>query len=237
MPPDAATGIMERTLLAENIVTPQELKEAQDCMREHGVLLAQALIELGILTQDEVAAVYANSCQVRSLKLEDVEIDAESILHIPAAVAHRHKVIPVRRSGNTLVVAMANPTDQEALASLHSVTDLEIVVFVARMDAIEHALHIHYGERPMDLPGFTDYSVPASAENVPIVTDERFAHIGRSIPLDRSCTFDGYVADAGCQYPLSRKTVPARWYSGVLRGAEKLTCCTPLGIIWQLASR
>jgi chromosomal replication initiation ATPase DnaA len=203
MPADTASGILEQTLISGNIVTQQELGDAKSYARERKMPLPQALIELETLTQDEIAAIYADAYQVRPLKLEDVEIDRESIRHVPAAVAHRHKMIPIRRSGNTLVVAMANPADQEALTSLHSVTDFEIVVFVARTDAIEHALHIHYGEPPRDLPESTDTGNSSSAESAPMVTDERFAHIGRSIPLNRSYTFDSYVADAGCQYPLS----------------------------------
>jgi chromosomal replication initiation ATPase DnaA len=200
---DTASGNIERMLVSGSIVTPEELKGAQDYAREHGVPLVQALIDTETLTQDEVAFLHADASQVRSLKLEDVEIDRESVRHVPAAAAYRHKMIPVRRSGNTLVVAMANPSDQGALAALRSVTDFEIVVFVARTDAIEHALHIHYGEPPQDLQGSADSGESAFEENVPMVSDERFAHIGRSIPLNRNFTFDGYVADAGCQYPLS----------------------------------
>jgi chromosomal replication initiation ATPase DnaA len=203
MPADTASDHIEKMLVSGNIITPEELKHVQDYAREHGVSLTQALIETEMLTQDEVASLHADVCQVRSLKLEDVEIDRESVRHVPAAVAYRHKLIPVRRSGNTLVVAMANPLDQEARASLRNVTDFEIVVFVARVDAIEHALHIHYGEPPQDLPGSSDFGDVSFSENAPMISDERFAHIGRSIPLNRSYTFEGYVSDAGCQYPLS----------------------------------
>ena len=203
MSASASTEIIVRTLLSEDIVTQQELAEARDYAQAHGTHLIQALIALETLTQEEIALMYADAFHVKPLKLEDVEVDRESILHVPAAIAHRYKIIPVRRSGNKLVVAMANPTDQEALAALRGVTDFEIVVFVARMDAIEHALHIHYGEPAEDPPQDASGEKMGADRDAAVVADEQFAHIGRSVPLNRNFTFDNYVADAGCQYPLN----------------------------------
>ena len=203
MSTNATAGLFKQILLSREIVTPEELEEAQSYASEQETTLVKALTDLDVLTEDDVAALFADAYQVRSLKLEDVEIDRESIRHIPASVAHRHKLVPVRRSGNTLVVAMADPCDHEARAAVRAVTDFEIVVFVARMDGIEHALHIHYGEAPEEFSEEANSCDADPMEGASIVPDERFAHIGRSSPLSRGYTFDAYIEDVGCQYPLN----------------------------------
>jgi chromosomal replication initiation ATPase DnaA len=200
---NATTDLFEKILLSREIVTPEELEEARVYAREHTIGLVDALTKLEVLTEDDATSLLADAYQVRSLKLEDVEIDRESVRHIPAAVAYRHKLVPVRRSGNTLVIAMADPTDQAARAAVRAVTDFEIVVFVARMDGIEHALHIHYGEAPEQSEGAADSSGAIAMEGGSVVQDERYAHIGRNTPLNRGYTFDNYLEDIGCQYPLN----------------------------------
>ena len=185
MSTNATAGLFKQILLSREIVTPEELEEAQSYASEQETTLAKALTDLDVLTEDDVAALFADAYQVRSLKLEDVEIDRESVRHIPAAVAHKHKLVPVRRSGNTLVIAMADPCDHEARAAVRAVTDFEVVVFVAKMEGIEHALHIHYGEPPEDSSEAIHSNEAESKEGTSIVPDERYAHIGRSSPLNR----------------------------------------------------
>ncbi|MBU0691172.1 AAA family ATPase [bacterium] len=203
MSAEATNSLFEKILVSRAIVTAEELQEAKAYSSEERIPLSRALTALDVLSEDDATALLADACQVRSLKLEDVEIDRESIRHIPAAVAYRHKLIPVRRSGNKLVLAMADPADREAHAAVKAVTDFEIVVFVAKTDGIEHALHIHYGEPPEQYSAETNSRETDFMEGVSVVQDERFAHIGRSIPLNRSYTFETYVEDAGCQYPLN----------------------------------
>lgn len=203
MSANATNGLFEKILISRNIVTATELSEAKAYANEKQVSLTQALTELEVLTEDDATALLADAYSVRALKLEDVEIDRESVRHVPASVAHRYKLIPVRRSGSKLVIAMADPSDKEARAAVKAVTDFEIVVFVAKLEGIEHALHLHYGEPTEEDTQTAQASEADTLEGSSIVPDERFAHIGRSMPLNRNNTFESFIEDAGCQYPLN----------------------------------
>ena len=202
MSANANNGLFEKILVSQKIISEQELKDAKELAQEQNMSLVKALTELDVLTEDDATALLADAYSVRALKLEDVEIDRESVRHIPAAVAFKHKLIPVRRSGNKLVIAMADPSDRDALAAIAAVTDFEIVVFVSRLEGIEHAQHLHYGEPPEGFIAENDDSI-ANAMDSTIVPDEKYAHIGRSLPLNRALTFDSFVEDAGSQYPLN----------------------------------
>jgi chromosomal replication initiation ATPase DnaA len=197
-----AEGLLEKKLISWDILTTAELAEAKSHAEDQGGSLVKALIDSGKLSEEDLSALMADAYSVRTLKLEDVEIDRESIRHIPAAIAHRHKLVPIRRSGSTLVVAMTDPTDQKAWAALRGVTDFEIAVFVGRTDAIEHALYLHYGEPPQAADDAT-VSGPEKFEDISLIPDEKFTHIGRSIPLIRDYSFDTLIEDTGNQYALN----------------------------------
>jgi chromosomal replication initiation ATPase DnaA len=197
-----ASQSLVQALLDKQIISSAQLSDAQRYMQEHSVGFEQALVGLEILSEDDLTVIYDDLFHLRSLKLEDVEIDHDAVRHVPAAVAYRHHLIPVRCSGNTLAVAMADPTDANALSALAAVTDFEIVPFVARYDAIEHALYLHYGE-PVATATESAERSERFARPRALLEDDRSIHLGKSVQVDRRCTFDRFVSDAASEFPLT----------------------------------
>lgn len=190
-------------LLEKQVITPEIASEAGRLQTESGKAPEVILVEMGALTEEDLAAFISDATHVRFIKLEEVEIDREAVKHVPAAIAHRHSLIPVRRSGNSLVVALADPTNAEALQALKCVTDFEIIPFIARHDTIEHALFIHYGEPPVNVPDDHGDSHPSMVRPHILMDDDRISQMGKSIQLNRQWNFDQYVEDAANQFPLS----------------------------------
>jgi DNA replication protein DnaC len=199
---ETKTRTLADVLREKQIIPEDQLDEALRYSSERNVTLDHALTERGILSEDDLRVVYADAFQVRSLKLEDVEIDREAVGHVPAAVARRHHLIPVRRSGNTLAVAMANPADAEAWKALRLVTDFDIIPFIARYDAIEHAVFLHYGQATSE-DDESGKEVSRHAMAAGLIEDDRVGHVGRSLPLNRNQTFETFVEDGANQFPLS----------------------------------
>jgi chromosomal replication initiation ATPase DnaA len=203
-----SSGTKPRTLsdvlIEKQIITDEQLRQAERRRTESGCSLEQALMDLGILSEGDLLDIYNDAFQVRFLKLEDVEIDREAVRHVPAAVAHKHHLIPVRRSGNVLAVAMADPSNAEALEALHNVTDFDLIPFVARYDAIEHAIYVHYGEAAENADTVSESTEAATPLRVTsLIEDDRVGHIGRSVQLHRDQTFEAFVEDGANQFPLS----------------------------------
>jgi chromosomal replication initiation ATPase DnaA len=189
-------------LLEHQIISAEQADTARKRHQETGVSAEQVLVDTGVLTPDDLAVFVGEALHIRYLKLEDVEIDREAVRFIPAAVAHRHKLIPLRRSGNALAVVFADPSNADANIALRAVTDFEIIPFLGREDAIEHALYVHYGDPPPqnDTPGETTKS---QASPQWLVGDDRVGHMGRSIQINRQWVFDLFISDAANQFPLS----------------------------------
>ena len=190
-------------ILAEKqIITSEQLAEVQRRMTETERPVDQILVEMGALTEDDLAILIGDALQVRYLKLEDVEIDREAVKHVPATIAHRYKLVPVRRSGNALAVTFADPANPDAHAALQSVTDFEIIPFYSKPDAIEHALYLHYGE-PTQVNETVHECAQPLARPQSLLEDDRISHMGKSVQINRHWTFDQLVEDAANQFPLS----------------------------------
>lgn len=214
---DPSQKSLSDVLIRQQIIAPEQLQEAMALSRQRNIPLGEALTELGLLSADDVRAITEDILNIRTLKLEDVEIDPEAVHHVPAAVAHRHHLIPIRRNGTTLAVVMSEPSDCEALAALRAVTDFEIQPFLARFDTIEHAIFLHYGElRPTQ--GSSEAESPAEAAGQSCARsglweEGSIAHVGRGMPPHRGATFDNYVEDPANQFALSIAHSIARFES------------------------
>ena len=81
---------------------------------------------------------------IPALDLDEFMIDPDATALITMEFALRHSLIPVTKVGRSLVVAMADPYDEEAVDRLHKLTGLEIRVALAPEHDVRSAIRRHY---------------------------------------------------------------------------------------------
>src|SRR5207244_2350820 len=79
-----------------------------------------------------------------SITLSNIDVDAETLRLVPAPIARKYEVLPVKRIGGTLTLAMADPTNVFALDDVAFMTSLQILPVVAPQAAIRKAIEKHY---------------------------------------------------------------------------------------------
>jgi hypothetical protein len=127
-------------LLREKRVTPVQLQEALNHQRQHGGRLGASLVKLGILADDEITAAISRQCGVPSINLADFDLDPGVVRLIPVESATKYSVVPVGKSGTTLTLAMADPTNVFAMDDIKFMTGLHIEPVVASETAIREAI-------------------------------------------------------------------------------------------------
>ena len=157
---DGGSQRLGELLLREKLITPVQLRTAMDEQRSGGGRLAGYLTKLGYIEENELTAFLSKQYGVPSISLSDFEIDAEVLKLIPKEVVVRHQVIPVNKAGNTLIVAMADPSNIYAVDDLKFVTNLNIEVVVASEGAIAEAIERYYTSNV----SFEDVMLDFSAE-------------------------------------------------------------------------
>ena len=141
---DRSSARLGELLVREKLITPMQLRRAMEEQRGAGGRLGHALTKMGYLDENALTSFLAKQYGVPSINLADFEIDPEVLKLIPKEVANRHQVIPINRSGNTLMVAMADPSNIYAIDDLKFVTSYNIDVVVASETAIADALEKYY---------------------------------------------------------------------------------------------
>jgi type IV pilus assembly protein PilB len=145
------------TLLRENLITPQQLKEALDYQRTNGGRLGSTLVKLGMLTDEEVTAVLSRQYGVPSVNLELFEVDEAAIKLISQETAKKYMVLPLSRVGPTLTLAMVDPTNVLAIDDIKFMTGLQVEPVVVSEAALTEAIERYYGtSRELELAKFID---------------------------------------------------------------------------------
>jgi len=157
-------------LVAAGFVTEAQVEQALERQRETRRRLGAELLEMGFVTEVQFTQVLSNQLSVPWVSLAHVEFTRDLLNLIPAAVAQQHGVVPiyirhVRRAGDTLFVAMQDPTDEDALAAIVATTGMPVKPMVAPPSEIDNAIRVYYlGGRVSRAPEMAPAPKPAHAK-------------------------------------------------------------------------
>ncbi len=132
-------------LLKENMVTPQQLQEALAHQKMNGGKLGKAFVSLGYVRDEEITSLLSRQYGVPSINLDHFEVDPAIIKIIPAETARKYQILPLSRSGATLTIAMADPTNVFAMDDIKFMTGYNVEPVVASETSLEEAIEKYYG--------------------------------------------------------------------------------------------
>jgi type IV pilus assembly protein PilB len=133
-------------LIRENLITPEQLRQALDHLSANGGKLGRALVKLGLIADDDLTMALAQQYGLPAANLAELDIDPNAVGLIPMETALRHLVLPVSRFGASLTVATADPTNVFALDDIKFRTGFNIEPVVASEAAIADAIKRFYGD-------------------------------------------------------------------------------------------
>jgi type IV pilus assembly protein PilB len=132
-------------LLRSKLITPDQLDAALKSQREEGGKLGEALVRVGVVTENDITETLSQQFGVPSIDLANFEIDPAVIKIVPGDVARKYGVLPVNKTGATLTIAMGDPTNVFAMDDIKFMTGYNVEPVVASEVALRKAIEKHYG--------------------------------------------------------------------------------------------
>jgi type IV pilus assembly protein PilB len=143
-----ANNRLGELLVREKLISLQQLRQAQEEQNRSGQALGYTLQKLGFLSDTEITNFLSQQYRVPTINLEEYEIDADILKLVAKEQCERHKVLPVSRAGSSLVVAMADPTNLNAIDDLKFLTGFNVEPVIASEAAILAAIERYYNVGP-----------------------------------------------------------------------------------------
>jgi len=160
-------------LLDAGLIQKKQLDEALGVQKSEGGRLGYILTKLGFISDEEVTSFLSRQYGIPAVNLEHFEISGDVIKRIPVEVAQRYSIIPLSRTGSTLTVAIADPTNIYALDDLKFITNLNIEPVVASEYSIRKAIEKYYEtEAAMELRKVMEDLAEVDEEELEVIEDE-----------------------------------------------------------------
>ena len=140
----AITKRIGEVLIERGSITRKQLDQALQQQKAHGGQLGQVLVQLGLISEEDVALALTVQYGFPYLPLENYEIDGDLLRVVPERVAREHCLMPVDLIGNALTLAMADPSDVEAVHRIELLTKCVVQTCVSTPSEIGRAIQRYY---------------------------------------------------------------------------------------------
>src|SRR5437762_3212567 len=166
-------------LTKASLITQDQLKDALKMQKETGGKLGETLIKLGIVSEEDITECLSQQFGVPSINLAHFEIDGGVIKLIPADVARKYNILPVNRTGATITIAMADPTNVFAMDDIKFMTGYNVEPVVASELGIKAAIDTYYGtSSSLELKKVMEDLQTAESADLEVLEDEEEMDVG-----------------------------------------------------------
>jgi len=131
-------------LLRESLITREQLDKALKEQKQGGTRIGFSLVSSGAISETELTRLLSRQYRVPAVDLSEVEVDEKILQLVPADFAGKHLLLPLRRVGRTLTVAMVNPTDLSVVDDLKFITRFDVDAVVAGEYSLRMAIDRYY---------------------------------------------------------------------------------------------
>jgi type IV pilus assembly protein PilB len=156
-------------LVEAKLITREQLDLALLSQQRSGRKLGQVLMELGIVNETQLTQALSQQLSVPWVSLYHIDFSRELLNLVPHELAEKYCLVPVfirrvRKQGDTLYVAMDDPTHEAALAAVSQSSSLPVRPMIASPSDIRSAIRVYYGGTSPEVA-----SPPAEEAPAPVV--------------------------------------------------------------------
>jgi type IV pilus assembly protein PilB len=138
-------------LVREGLITLEQLKKALQEQKSSGMRLGYTLVKLGFIEETEVTKMLARQYRMPAVDLSRFEVDPKILKLIPPDIATKHVVLPLKREGRTLTVAIADPNNVAAIEDIKFITRCDVFPVIAGEYTLRNAIDRYYQQSDAQL--------------------------------------------------------------------------------------
>lgn len=141
-------GRLGEILVANGLITPEQLERGLAAQAQGGKRLGRILVEQGVVSEDDIAWALSTQLGYPYVSLTPSIIDEEAVRLLPEAFLRGHHVLPVLKFGEEMTLAMADPTDEHTVAEVAGRTRLRVRRSLALASNLDEMLDHFFAQQP-----------------------------------------------------------------------------------------
>lgn len=138
-------------LIREGLISKKQLDEALAEQRSSGARLGYCLVRMGLIREIEITKMLAKQYRMPAVDLTRFEVDPAVIKLVRPEVAVKNMILPLKREGRTLTIAMADPSDVATVDDLKFMTRCDIFPVIAGEYTLKEQIEKYYEQTEAQL--------------------------------------------------------------------------------------
>ena len=131
-------------LLEANLLSRDQMVQALERQRQTGDKIEDILVEEKFVNPDQLALLVSMQLGLPFVNLKKHEVDPRAVELMPESLCRQYTVVPLQIQDGTLVVAMSDPGDIQAIDDLAARTRKTIEPVLALKQDIQETIDINY---------------------------------------------------------------------------------------------
>jgi hypothetical protein len=132
--------LLGNLLLTRGFLVESELQYVLARQASTGGPIGEILVELGLITERDLIELLAEQLRMHLIDVSQVNPDREMLSLLPRETARRLAALPLRRVDGQIEIAVADPTDENAVGELTRLLGTSLRLFLASKADIEAAV-------------------------------------------------------------------------------------------------
>src|SRR5262245_3799085 len=129
---------------APKTLSPRELGHSVRVAKARNISLWELLVLEWQISEDAVAEGLSKWLNLPCVRLSALSLDPDVVRLLPERVLRRHICVPVRAAGRTLVLAMADPLNHDAIKDVEFLANRHVQRAVAPRTEVLEQIEKHY---------------------------------------------------------------------------------------------
>lgn len=141
----------EKFLVDEGLISGDQLAIANISKENLGLDLGSVLIKKGFVSEKTLLEFFARHSQIPYVSVKNYDLDPEIVRQVPLHIARQHKLVPIGKKGDKIVVAMANPFDSFANDDLKDIFEnANIIPYISSAREILETIDRYFEGNPAE---------------------------------------------------------------------------------------
>jgi type IV pilus assembly protein PilB len=168
----ATSDKLGEILVREGLITQDQLRKALLEQKNSGMRLGYTLVKLGLIEETEVTKMLARQYRMPAVDLSRFEVDPKILKLLPPDIAIKHTVLPLKREGRTLTIAIADPNNVAAIEDIKFITRCDVFPVIAGEYTLRNAIDRYYQQSDAQLQSLLR-SVEAAEDALEVLEDSQ----------------------------------------------------------------
>jgi len=131
-------------LIEAGLITLEQSLRAKELQLKNGEKFEQVLLQQRLITPQQLAFFISLHLGIPFVNLKKQGVRPEAVKLVPESVARKYGVIPVDTTDGTVIIAMEDPRDIEAIEDLAAVTMRRIEPVISTSQDIQEMIDLNY---------------------------------------------------------------------------------------------